>query len=200
LPARPADRHAEELYNSPATCFVAGSSLTAMNFFPATMTDVGAAAVWRHHTDPRGARPTRAAPHGHNVIVGVRPEHLEDAALIDTYARIRALTSSEVDFVESLGADKYVHFKTKVAVLRRHSWRAAADSGSMRKSFSWQGFSTRQLGTGSDHGAGFDTSKITILTRTPVPTSPLPRAGSNGQAPESPVCTCAPATAAPACE
>ena len=27
-----------------------------------------------------------------NVIVGIRPEHLEDASLIDTYARIRALT------------------------------------------------------------------------------------------------------------
>ena len=51
------------------------------------------------------------------MIVGIRPEHLEDAALIDTYARIRALTFEvTVDFVESLGADKYVHFKTEGAV------------------------------------------------------------------------------------
>jgi len=50
----------------------------------------GAAAVWRHHTDPRGARLLAQHPTANNVIVGVRPEHLEDAALIDTYARIRA--------------------------------------------------------------------------------------------------------------
>ncbi len=48
------------------------------------------------------------------MIVGIRPEHLEDAALIDTYARIRALTFEvTVDVVESLGADKYVHFRTE---------------------------------------------------------------------------------------
>ena len=48
-----------------------------------------------------------------NVIVGVRPEHLADAALIDGYARIRALTFEvKVDLVESLGADKYVYFTT----------------------------------------------------------------------------------------
>jgi multiple sugar transport system ATP-binding protein len=48
-----------------------------------------------------------------NVIVGVRPEHLADAALIDGYQRIRALTfEAKVDLVESLGADKYVYFST----------------------------------------------------------------------------------------
>ena len=109
----------EELYTRPANLFVAGFiGSPAMNFFPATMTDVGVQpAVRRSHADPRGARPARAAQRSrHNVIVGVRPEHLEDASLIDTYARIRALTFEvTVDFVESLGADKYVHFTAEGA-------------------------------------------------------------------------------------
>ena len=43
----------------------------------------------------------------------MRPEHLADAALIDAYQRIRALTFEvKVDLVESLGADKYVYFTT----------------------------------------------------------------------------------------
>ena len=53
-----------------------------------------------------------AAPPG-KVIAGVRPEQFEDAALIDGYQRIRALTFTvTVDLVESLGADKYVYFST----------------------------------------------------------------------------------------
>jgi len=52
-------------------------------------------------------------PKPENVIVGVRPEHLSDAALIDGYQRIRALTFEvKVDLVESLGADKYLYFST----------------------------------------------------------------------------------------
>jgi len=50
---------------------------------------------------------------GDNVIVGVRPEHLADAELIDGYQRIKALIfKAKVDLVESLGADKYVYFAT----------------------------------------------------------------------------------------
>ena len=60
---------------------------------------------------PAGDR--RSIPTPANVIVGVRPEHLADAALIDGYQRIRALTFEvKVDLVESLGADKYVYFTT----------------------------------------------------------------------------------------
>jgi multiple sugar transport system ATP-binding protein len=52
-------------------------------------------------------------PKPDNVIVGVRPEHLADAALIDGYQRISALVfNGKVDLVESLGADKYVYFTT----------------------------------------------------------------------------------------
>ena len=57
-------------------------------------------------------------PAPENVIVGVRPEHLQDAALIDAYQRISALNFEvKVDMVESLGADKYVYFTTEGAAV-----------------------------------------------------------------------------------
>ncbi|WP_082754080.1 glycosyltransferase [Mycobacterium sp. NAZ190054] len=46
-----------------------------------------------------------------DLIAGIRPEHLEDASVIDAYARISALVFDvTVEMVESLGADKYVYF------------------------------------------------------------------------------------------
>ena len=76
-----------------------------------------------------------------NVIVGVRPEQLEDAALIDTYARIRALTFQvSVDLVESLGADKYIHFRTDGAGAQAAQLaELAADSGARREPFRGKG-------------------------------------------------------------
>jgi multiple sugar transport system ATP-binding protein len=51
-----------------------------------------------------------------NAIVGIRPEHLEDANLIDTYQRLRALVFEVgVELVESLGAEKIVHFTVEGA-------------------------------------------------------------------------------------
>jgi multiple sugar transport system ATP-binding protein len=105
----------EELYERPANLFVAGFiGSPAMNFFPATLTSMGLRLPFGEVTlEPevqdmieRHAKPA-------NVIVGVRPEHLADAALIDAYQRIGALAFEvKVELVESLGADKYVYFTT----------------------------------------------------------------------------------------
>ncbi len=106
----------EELYERPANLFVAGFiGSPAMNFFPATRTDVGVrlpfgeVTLSQEATDVLDQHPTPR-----NVIAGIRPEHLDDAALIDSYARIRGLTFQvTVDLVESLGAEKYVHFSSE---------------------------------------------------------------------------------------
>ena len=61
--------------------------------------------------DAEPRRHRKQDPTPTNVIVGVRPEHLEDASLIDGYQRLRALVFEvKADIVESLGAEKYVHF------------------------------------------------------------------------------------------
>lgn len=106
----------EELYERPANLFVAGfiGSL-AMNFFPARLTAIGLTLPFGEVTlAPEVQGVIAAHPKPENVIVGVRPEHIQDAALIDAYQRIRALTFQvKVNLVESLGADKYLYFTTE---------------------------------------------------------------------------------------
>ena len=77
-----------------------------------------------------------------NVIVGVRPEHFEDAALIDGYERISALTFPvTVDLVESLGADKYVYFTAPGDGAQSEQLaELAADVRRRGRTSSWQGF------------------------------------------------------------
>lgn len=102
----------DELYNRPANLFVAGFiGSPAMNFFPAYLTDVGIQLPFGEvllAPDVYDGLYDRGLG---NLIVGVRPEHLADAALLDAYERIQALIFDvEVDLVDSLGSDKYVHF------------------------------------------------------------------------------------------
>ncbi|OBK51562.1 ABC transporter ATP-binding protein [Mycobacterium sp. 1081908.1] len=105
----------DELYERPANLFVAGFiGSPAMNFFPADLTPNGLTLSFGEvMLAPDVQRVIGGDPKPASVIVGVRPEHLADAALIDGYQRIRALTFEvKVDMVESLGADKYVYFTT----------------------------------------------------------------------------------------
>jgi multiple sugar transport system ATP-binding protein len=105
----------DELYERPANLFVAGFiGSPAMNFFPATLTPTGLTLPFGEVTLTQPVLDVIAQhPKPQNVIVGIRPEHLADAALIDAYQRLQALTFEvKVDMVESLGADKYVYFTT----------------------------------------------------------------------------------------
>lgn len=106
----------EELYERPANLFVAGFiGSPAMNFFPARLTAIGLTLPFGEVTlAPEVQGVIAAHPKPENVIVGVRPEHIQDAALIDAYQRIRALNFQvKVNLVESLGADKYLYFTTE---------------------------------------------------------------------------------------
>jgi multiple sugar transport system ATP-binding protein len=180
----------EELYNSPANLFVAGFiGSPAMNFFPATMTDVGVRLPFGDITLTQEVHDLLAQhPTANNVIVGVRPEHLEDVALIDTYARIRALTFEvKVDFVESLGADKYVHFKTEGGGAQAAQLaELAADSGVSENEFVAR-VSTQSTGApGQTMELAFDTSKITIFDADTGTNLTIAPSGSTGPTPEPP--------------
>jgi len=107
-----------ELYNHPANLFVAGFiGSPAMNFFAAAPTGDGLRLPVGQVLLGDTARNTLARNPGiTNVIVGVRPEHFEDATLLDTHQRAQSLTFGvNADLVESLGADKYVYFSTSGA-------------------------------------------------------------------------------------
>jgi multiple sugar transport system ATP-binding protein len=105
----------DELYERPANQFVAGFvGSPAMNFFPGTLTAAGARLPFGEvplDAATRDAIGKHPAPAGGEVVIGVRPEHLGDAGLLDDAQRRQAVTfGARVDLVESLGADKYLYF------------------------------------------------------------------------------------------
>jgi len=157
----------EELYNRPANLFVAGFiGSPAMNFFPATMTDVGVRLPFGEVTLTQEVHDLIARHQTpNNVIVGIRPEHLEDSAVMDGYARIRALTFEVmVDFVESLGADKYLHFKSEGAGAQAAQLaELASESGVGENEFVARVSTESQAKQGDTVQLAFDTSKLTIF-------------------------------------
>ncbi|WP_333895009.1 sn-glycerol-3-phosphate ABC transporter ATP-binding protein UgpC [Mycolicibacterium gadium] len=157
----------EELYNRPANLFVAGFiGSPAMNFFPASMTDVGVRLPFGEVTLTQEVHDLIARHQTpNNVIVGIRPEHLEDAAVMDGYARIRALTFDvTVDFVESLGADKYLHFKSEgEGAQAAQLAELASESGAAENEFVARVSTESQAKQGDTVQLAFDTSKLTIF-------------------------------------
>ncbi|HJT91291.1 MAG TPA: sn-glycerol-3-phosphate ABC transporter ATP-binding protein UgpC [Mycobacterium sp.] len=175
----------EELYNSPANLFVAGFiGSPSMNFFPATLTDVGVRLQFGEVTLTQEVHDLLAQHRKpNNVIVGVRPEHLEDATLLDGYARIRALTFEvTVDMVESLGADKYVHFKTEGAGAQAQQLaELAADSGVGENEFVARVSTESKVVAGQTIQLAFDTSKVAIFDADTGENLTIAAGGGNGQ-------------------
>jgi multiple sugar transport system ATP-binding protein len=185
----------EELYNRPANLFVAGFiGSPAMNFFPGTMTDIGVRLPMGEVTLTQEVHDL-VSQHKkpNNVIVGIRPEHLDDASLIDTYARIRALVFEvNVDVVESLGAEKYVHFKMEGAGAQSAQLEAAAESEVGENEFVARVSTESKVTQGQTMELAFDTSKIAIFDADSGENLTIAASGSNGQpaasspAPEQP--------------
>lgn len=99
------------LYDHPANLFVAGFiGSPSMNFLPATLeggvlhSPLGDLTLPDEHR-----RAVESGAKGREVIVGLRPEHFEDAALVGDTAR-GATTDVTVDLVESMGSDVYAYF------------------------------------------------------------------------------------------
>ena len=125
-PRRPGRRHArrrihqvgppEELYNRPANLFVAGFiGSPAMNFLPATVEGDTVSSPLGDLRLPDERRRRLASDGGRErqVIIGIRPEHLEDASLVGDKRDQGAVFQANVDLLESLGSDKYAYFTVK---------------------------------------------------------------------------------------
>ncbi|MGB3486107.1 MAG: sn-glycerol-3-phosphate ABC transporter ATP-binding protein UgpC [Mycobacterium sp.] len=156
-----------ELYERPANLFVAGFiGSPAMNFFPATFTDVGVKLPFGEVTLTQDAFDvlTQHSP-VRNLVAGIRPEHLEDAALLDGYARIRALTFGvKVDLVESLGPDKYVYFTVAGSGARAEQLaELAAESGVGENEFVARVSADSKAAKGGEVELAFDTTKLVLF-------------------------------------
>ncbi|MDP7726766.1 ABC transporter ATP-binding protein [Mycobacterium sp. TY813] len=156
-----------ELYERPANLFVAGFiGSPAMNFFPATLTSFGLALSFGEVTlTPEVQKVIAGHPKPENVIVGLRPEHIQDAALIDGYQRISSLIFEvTVDLVESLGSDKYVYFTT--AGPQAHSARldeVAAESEVHENRFVARVPTESKAATGQPIELAFDPTKLAVF-------------------------------------
>jgi multiple sugar transport system ATP-binding protein len=71
------------------------------------------------------ARPALRGYEGRNVVVGIRPEHLADAAL-SPEPKPGATLDAEVELVEALGNELQVHFLIDATRVRSEDVEAAA--------------------------------------------------------------------------
>ena len=156
-----------ELYNNPANLFVAGFiGSPAMNFFAATPTGDGLRLPIGQVLLGDTARNTLARNPGiTNVIVGVRPEHFEDATLVDSHQRAQSLTFGvKADLVESLGADKYVYFSTSGAGARSDQLaELASESGAGENRFVARVSAESNAATGQTVELALDPTKLHIF-------------------------------------
>jgi multiple sugar transport system ATP-binding protein len=109
----------QELYDEPVNLFVGGFiGSPAMNLLEGTLerangglgVNVGSETVMLDDEALR-RRPALKEFEGRKVIVGIRPEHLEDAALATDVPAGRRL-KGEVTLTEALGAEIVVHIET----------------------------------------------------------------------------------------
>jgi multiple sugar transport system ATP-binding protein len=102
----------QELYEQPRNLFVAGFiGSPAMNFVPATLEEGRLRTSFGDIRLPDEVRAkVEHADAGRDVIIGIRPEHLKDAALEHDRKAPGLTFSVTVDVLESLGADEYAYF------------------------------------------------------------------------------------------
>jgi multiple sugar transport system ATP-binding protein len=101
------------LYEQPVNLFVAefiGSP--AMNFLPARLEcSVLRCVLGDMELSDRMRRRLEAAHAPREVIIGMRPEYFEDAALVEPAIKEHGITfTGQAEMLESMGSDKYVHF------------------------------------------------------------------------------------------
>ncbi|WP_446210436.1 ABC transporter ATP-binding protein [Micromonospora sp. IBSANI012] len=103
----------QELYDHPRNLFVAGFiGSPSMNFLHAAVSDgTLRTALGDVPIGDRVRRQLEGADAPRELILGIRPEHFEDAELVDDETRRRGMEfEAPVDIVESMGSDKYVYF------------------------------------------------------------------------------------------
>ena len=142
----------QELYDRPNNLFVAGFiGSPAMNFLPSRVDDgtmrtplgdVPVSGRLRHALERANAP--------RDLLVGIRPEDFEDAALVAAGTRDSGITfRANIEVVESMGSDVYVYFtKESVSeVSAAELQELAEDSGSADTGAADTGMLTARLAT-----------------------------------------------------
>jgi multiple sugar transport system ATP-binding protein len=135
----------QALYDTPANLFVAAFiGSPAMNLYQATLDELGqtlALGGQRLRLPERLRSEQTIGPYrGRELVVGIRPEDLSDAALSGTDGEGRRLRAT-TDLIEALGAEKLVHFHIDAG--RLHSADARLDVEEQADS---EGLSSGEIG------------------------------------------------------
>jgi multiple sugar transport system ATP-binding protein len=120
----------EVLYETPTNLFVAGFiGSPAMNFLAARANGGVLQTPLGELKLPAGR--ARGLGGEREVIIGIRPEHFEDASLVGDEKRDRGATvTAKIDLLESLGSDKFAYFTVQgERATAEHLQELAADAG-----------------------------------------------------------------------
>jgi multiple sugar transport system ATP-binding protein len=162
----------QELYDEPANLFVAGFiGSPSMNFLSAVVEDSTLrTGLGQVPLDDRLRAALTGSDAPRELILGIRPEHFEDAALVDESAGRRGLEfTAPVDLVESMGSDKYVYFTLDGAPASAADLdELAADAGAADLPGSVGNLVTRlsaesTVQEGQEHRAWFNLEKIQLF-------------------------------------
>lgn len=162
----------QELYDEPANLFVAGFiGSPSMNFLSAVVEDSTLrTGLGQVPLDDRLRAALTSSDAPRELILGIRPEHFEDAALVDESAGRRGLEfTAPVDLVESMGSDKFVYFTLDGAPASAADLdELAADAGAADLPGSVGNLVTRlsaesTVQEGQDHRAWFNLEKIQLF-------------------------------------
>ncbi len=116
------------LYQRPVNLFVAGFiGSPSMHFIPAHLE--GDKLVTSLFELPRTPALRDLSPDTH-LVVGIRPEHMEDASLVTDSGR-GATFRTKIDVLESVGSDIYAHFKIPTEGLDSEELRELAEDAGL---------------------------------------------------------------------
>ncbi|HEV2256594.1 MAG TPA: ATP-binding cassette domain-containing protein, partial [Streptosporangiaceae bacterium] len=124
----------KELYERPVNLFVAGFiGSPAMNFLSGTLEEgMLRTSLGDFRLSDRIRQEVERSGTGRDVIVGLRPENFEDAALVSPDNRPHGITfRAKIDVYESLGSDVFVYFTRELGrgVSSAELEELAADAG-----------------------------------------------------------------------
>ncbi|HEX6459353.1 MAG TPA: sn-glycerol-3-phosphate ABC transporter ATP-binding protein UgpC [Thermoleophilaceae bacterium] len=118
----------QDLYDRPRNLFVAGFiGSPAMNFVPGHVEN---GSVRLPSVDvPIPANLQDELTDDRTVIVGIRPEHIEDPALVDRERHEGVTFRTTIDLLESMGSELYAHFKVGGGIDSDELRELAEDAG-----------------------------------------------------------------------
>ena len=163
----------EDLYDSPDNVFVAAFiGSPSMNLYEATVTEAGGALSVQMGIQNLGLdgsmldrRPALRAYLGKPVVVGIRPEDMEDAAVAPDHPADQRLEAT-IDVREALGAETLMHFVVEAPSVDSGDPDALDELGEEDKSRSTARFSAATRARPGDRiQVNVETSKMHFFDR-----------------------------------